>query len=100
MSLTNKELIAATTGAATSERFGVQGTQSIACSTLVEDEAVTLQYTHDGVLWQDLVLDNVIQSLSRKHSILTISGPGMFRCVKSITASPVSVNKWITEAEQ
>lgn len=100
MSLTNKEIIAATTDAATSERFGVQGTQSIACSALIEDETVTLQYTHNGLVWQDLILNNVTQSLTSKHSILTISGPGMFRCVKSVTASPVSVNKWVTEAEQ
>lgn len=100
MSITNRVLIQPTTTASTSDRFTVQGTQSIAASVLIDDETVTIQLTHDGSTWQDLKLDNVVQSITSKHSIITISGPGMYRCVKSITSGPVSVNRWITEAEQ
>lgn len=100
MGIKNKEIIAATTGAETSSGFTVLGTQTVNAGVLLAGESVLIEYTHDGTDWQNLILNGILQEITEKHSAITILGPGLFRCVKSITASPVSVNLWITGAEQ
>lgn len=100
MGIRNKEIIAPATGEVTSGAFSVLGTQSVNADVLGDGESVKLQYTHDGLVWQDLYLNGVLQEITSEHSIITMQGPGLFRCVKSITGSTVGVNLWITGAEQ
>ena len=99
MSVVDREIIAATTDAATSGKFNTIGTQCVMCGVLVDDETVTLEQTHDGSTWQTCRLNGVDQVIDINHTMLPISGPGVFRCVKSVTASPVSVMLWETETE-
>lgn len=100
MGIRNKEIIAPSTGEVTSGAFNVLGTQAVNAGILTSGESVKIQYTHDGSDWQDLYLNGVLQELTTDHSVITIQGPGLFRCVKSVTAGSVGVNLWITGAEQ
>lgn len=100
MSVVDKEIIAPTTDAATSGQFNTVGTQTIMADTLVgRAEKVTLQQTRNGSDWIDVLLNGVVQTIDRKHTQLTISGPGLYRVVKSVTASPVGVTRWETGAK-
>lgn len=100
MGIRNKEIIAPATGEVTSGAFSVFGTQAVTADVLGTGESVKIQYTHDGEVWQDLYLNGVLQKITSDHSIITMQGPGLFRCIKSVTASSVGVNLWITGAEQ
>ena len=100
MGIRNKEIIAQSTGEVTSGAFSVLGTQSVNADVLEDGESVKIQYTHDGAVWQDLYLNGVLQEITSEHSIITMQGPGLFRCVKSVTVGLVGVNLWITGAEQ
>jgi len=100
MSTKNVEIIAATTLLAFSLPFQPVGTVTITAGALEDDEGVQIQYTHDGTEWQSLYLNGVLQEITNKHSFITIVGPGKFRCLKSSTVSPVSVNIWETEVNQ
>ena len=100
MSVVDREIIAATTDAATSEKFSTIGTLTVMADTLVgRSEKVTLQQTRDGTNWIDVILNGVVQTIDRKHTQLTLSGPGQFRLVKTTTASPVGVTLWRTESK-
>lgn len=94
MSITNKLLIPETTGAANSAAFDTIRTVVIMAGALVSDETVTVDQTHDGVTWRAMTLNGVVQQLTATHSLITLSGPGKFRVVKSATASAISVNMW------
>jgi hypothetical protein len=99
MSVFPKEIIEATTDAATSGKFNTIGTATIMSDVLVgRTEKVTLQQTRDGSTWLDVMLNGVVQTLDRKHTQLTIAGPGVYRVVKTVTASAVGVTLWRTEA--
>lgn len=100
MSTRRTEIIEATTNAATSEEFSPLGTVTITAGTITCCEGVKIQYTNDGVIWQDLKLNAVVQEISVDHSIITILGPGKFRCLKTETLVPVSVNIWESEASK
>ena len=100
MSVFNKEIIAATTGAVTSNGFSTLGTITIMADALTNRaERVTLQQTRDGVTWIDVKLNGVVQALTRKHTQITVSGPGKFRVVKTVTATSVGVTLWRTESK-
>ena len=99
MSVVNEEIIAPTTEAATSGQFNTIGTSTVMADALVgRTEKITLQQTRDGTNWLDVLLNGVVQTIDRKHTQLTISGPGLYRVVKSVTASPVGVTLWETGA--
>ena len=100
MSIRNDEIISPTSDSYTSSAFSVIGTKAVMAGVLGDGESVKIQYTHDGTTWQDLYFNGVLQEVTSDHSIISIQGPGLFRCTKSITLSPVGVNLWITEAEQ
>lgn len=100
MSVVDNEIIEATTDAVTSGQFNTIGTQTVMADTLVgRSEKVTLQQTRDGTNWIDVMLNGVVQTIDRKHTQLTISGPGLYRVVKTTTASPVGVTLWETGAK-
>ena len=100
MSVVDIELIPATTSQATSRSFNTIGPRTIIAGPLLGDgEGVKIQVTHDGVIWQDFYLNGVLQELLPKHTMITILGPGLFRVIKSVTASPVSVVYWISESD-
>ena len=94
MAIKVTEIIAATTSGSFSGAFNVVGMATITCSALGNDEGVQLQYSNDGTDFQTLYLNGVLQEITNKHSILVINGPGKFRCQKSATVNPVSVNLW------
>ena len=100
MSIRNKELIPATTSLAFCSPFNVLGSATLTCSALGSGEGVQLQYSNDGTDFQTLYLNGVLQELTTEHSILTITGPGKYRVLKSVTASAVSVYLWETEGFQ
>lgn len=100
MGVNNKEIIPATTNSATSSGFVAKGTQTVNTGELGEGESVYVEYTHNGIDWQPLYLNGILQEITPEHSVLTVNGPGKFRCVKSTTAASISVNIWYTGAEQ
>ena len=100
MSIRSKELIAATTSLAYSSPFNVLGSATLTCSALASDEGVQLQYSNNGSDFQSLYLNGVLQEITPDHSILTITGPGKYRVLKSATSAPVSVGLWETEGFQ
>ena len=100
MAVRNKELIPSTTSAVTSTRFSVGGTITVMCGELIAGENITIQQTHNGTEWQTIILNGISQTITLDHTQITINGPGMFRCLKSETASAISVNLWKTDAEQ
>jgi len=97
MSVRNKEIIAATTNLAFSLPFQPIGMATITAGTLGENEGVQIQYSNDGINWQSLYLNGVLQEITAEHSMITIAGPGKFRCLKSATVNAVSVNIWGSE---
>lgn len=100
MSVKDEILIEATTEAAASKRFKTVGTHTIMSTPLSNDsEFIIIQQTHDGSTFQNCVLNGVTQAIDTKHTMITIVGPGVFRVVKSSTASPVKVVRWISETE-
>ena len=86
-------------GAAVSNKFNTVGTQTVMSGPLVAGETVTVEQTHDGVVFQTCRLNAANQTLDQDHTMLTILGPGVFRVVKSETSNPVSVMIWETESE-
>ncbi len=99
MSVRNREVIAPTSLPATSSAFSPVGVSTINAGVLAPNEGVKIQYSNDGSIWQDLYLDGILQEIVPLHSLITIDGPGIFRCVKSATIASVGVNLWETEAE-
>lgn len=100
MSVFQEEIIAATQAAVTSGRFNTIGTLSIMADEMSsKSETIVLQQTRDGVNWTPVMLNGVTQALTRKHNQLTISGPGLYRLVKSVTVNPIGVTLWRTEAK-
>lgn len=94
MSVSNTELISAKTDAETSAGFFTVRTAVIMADALVDSETITVQQTHDGSTWQNMTLNGVSQQITATHTLITLTGPGKFRVIKSVTASPVSVNLW------
>lgn len=97
MSVKDETLIEATTEADSSKKFKTVGTHTIMCDALLVDEFVIIQQTHDGSTFQNVILNGITQAIDIKHTLITLIGPGVFRVVKSVTASPVKVVRWITE---
>lgn len=100
MSTSNKTIIEATTELAFSGAFQPVGTLTITAGVLNSEEGVQLQYTHDGSTWQPLYLNGILQEITTAHSLITVVGPGKYRCLKSATTNPVSVTLWGTEEAQ
>lgn len=93
------ELITATTDSETSEPFTVTGTETVVAAGFgdeITEEGAGIQFYHDGS-WYTLYLNGVLQQITKKHSMITLSSPGKYRVVKTATASPVSVFLWRTE---
>ena len=100
MSVVDRELIVATQAAVTSPRFNTIGTLTIMSDEMsAKSETIVLQQTRDGSNWTNVMLNGVVQALTRKHNQLTISGPGLFRLVKSVTINPIGVTLWRTESK-
>ena len=98
MSIRRKTIIEATTSLSYSSAFNILGCGTITAGPFAdEDEGVQIQYRNNGSDWYSLYLNGVLQEITPKHSILTINGPGKFRCLKTATASPCSVNLWESE---
>ena len=94
MSAVNKEVIAPITAAATSPAFNTNGVFTVMADTLGDDESVTLEQSRDGTNWQEIKLNGVVQIIDSSHNQITISGPGLFRVVKSVTVAAVGVTIW------
>ena len=99
MSVKDETLIEATVDAEASNAFKTVGTHTVMCTPLIDLEFVVLQQTHDGSTFQNVILNGITQTLDVNHTMITVVGPGVFRAVKSVTASPVKVIRWISEAE-
>ena len=98
MSVFPKEIIIPVQAEATSGKFTTVGTITVIADALVLNEKVTIQVTRDGTTFQDLIFNGVIQTLESKHNQITLSGPGQYRVVKTVTAAAVGVSLWKTEA--
>lgn len=100
MSAWDTEISPAATAALISDEFAVQGTITVTAGVLAVGEGVLIQYTHDGTTWQDMYINGVRQEITSQHSVISLNGPLKMRCVKTVTANPVSVVIWRTEAEK
>lgn len=95
----DEELIAATTASAVSDAFTVIGTVTIVSANLgdeITEEGVGIQYWHDGD-WYSLYLNGVLQQVTKKHSMITLTATGKYRAVKTATENAVSVVIWKSE---
>ena len=99
MSVWNQEISPAATAGLISDEFNATGNTTITAGVLLAGEGVLIQYSHDGTTWQDLYFNGVLQEITNQHSLICIHGPIKLRCVKSVTANPVSVVIWRSEAE-
>lgn len=98
MSIRNETIINATTSLAFSKEFSVLGCATITAGPLAVNEGVQIQYSNNGLDWYSLYLNGILQEITaEEHSIITVHGPGKFRCLKSVTASACSVNLWESE---
>ena len=97
MSVRTREIIAATTGIVTSVAFAPVGVATVTAGAFAVNEGVKVQFSHDAVTWQDLYLNGVLQEIDASHTMITIMGPGMFRCVKSLSVAAYSVTLWESE---
>ena len=98
MGVTSDTIIPATTSLAYSQPFNVVGSRSITAGPISTDEAVRIEYSYNGSDFEPLYLNGVLQEIDVKHSLITIYGPGKFRCLKTATASPCGVYAWDSEA--
>lgn len=98
MSVRSETIIPATTSLAYSQPFNVIGSRSITAGSIAIGEAVRIEYSYNGSDFEPLYLNGVLQEIDAKHSLITIYGPGKFRCLKTVTASPCGVYAWDSEA--
>ena len=98
MSVRSETLIPATIALSYSKSFNVVGSRTITAGPLAEDEAVRIEYSYNGVDFEPLYLNGVLQEIDLKHSLITIYGPAKFRCLKTVTASACGVYAWDSEA--
>jgi hypothetical protein len=92
------ELMAAQTGAATSEGFrttfsgGMVYPASFVAKGLAGVETVDVEVSNDGgVTFQTLYLDGVQTQLTATNVMFTLFGPGIYRAVKGVTAGAAGV---------
>lgn len=65
---------------------------SVVANGLTGSETVDIQVSIDGVNYSPLYDDaNGLVQLTATRNIIAIAAPGMFRAVKSATASPIAV---------
>jgi hypothetical protein len=65
---------------------------SSASGDLATTETVKVQYTTDnGTTWKDLEIDGVVQQLDVDTNAVTVTGPLVFKVIKSSTAASVGV---------
>ena len=101
MSVVDIEIISASTSQVVSDKFDSSGPNTICASGIFgTDEGAKIQFTHNGSVWQDHYLNGVLQEIDSKHTMITILGPGLFRVIKSATASPISIVRWFSEVDR